>query len=404
MYFYIKKIKICYNDKKAGENMNLDKYSIKKILMIITFTIVLYTSLQHLDVVWNSILVVWNILFPFILGGSIAFILNIPMSFIERKLLSIKTIKNNKYFIKVVRIFSLIMSIIFIISILAIVLFIVIPELGRTFVNLGQSIEKFIPEAQAWLMSVFNDNKEVTTWINNLEVNWDTMIDSAVGFLKTGASSLLSSSMSITLSIFSGIMNFIIAIVFSCYVLLQKEKLSLQIKKILHATVKLDKVESVLKVGNLSYTTFSSFITGQCIEALILGAMFFVSMTILGFPYELLVGVLIAFTALIPIVGAFIGCFIGALLIFMQDPTQALLFIILFLVLQQIEGNFIYPYVVGNSVGLPSMWVLFSVSVGGNLMGVVGMLIFIPIMSILYVLFRQWVYRRLSKKQIKIKI
>ena len=382
--------------------MNLDKYSIKKMLLIIAFTIILYTSLQHLDVVWNSLLVVWNILFPFILGGSIAFILNIPMRFIERKLLSIKTIRENKLLKKATRAISLILSIIFIISILAIVLFIVIPELGKTFINLGQSLETFIPEAQTWLMGVFNDNKEIATWIEGLEVNWDSMIDSAVNFLKLGASNLLSSSMSITLSIFSGVMNFVIAIVFSCYILLQKEKLSLQVRKILYATIKTNRVESVLKVGNLSYTTFSNFITGQCIEALILGAMFFVSMTILGFPYALLVGVLIAFTALIPIVGAFIGCFIGAFLIFMQNPTQAVLFVVLFLVLQQIEGNFIYPHVVGNSVGLPSMWVLFSVSVGGNLMGVIGMLIFIPIMSILYVLFRQWVYRRLSKKQIQL--
>lgn len=378
--------------------MNVDKYSMKKILLLITFTIVLYTSLQHLDIVWQSILLVWNIIFPFILGGSIAFILNIPMRFIEKKLLLIK----NKYFIKVVRPLSLVASIVFIIGILAIVLFIVIPELGKTIVLLGKSIENFIPQAQAWLIDVFNDNKEITTWINNLEVNWQSMLDSGVTFLKMGASSLLSSSMSITMSIFSGVMDFVIAIVFSCYILLQKERLSLQLKKILHAILKPKKVASVLKVGTLSYTTFSNFITGQCIEALILGSMFFITMIIFDFPYALLVGVLIAFTALIPIVGAFIGCFIGAFLIFIQDPMQAIFFIALFLVLQQIEGNFIYPYVVGNSVGLPSMWVLFSVSIGGTLMGVIGMLIFIPIMSILYVLFREWIYRRLAKKQVQI--
>lgn len=378
--------------------MNLDKYLMKKILAIITFTIVLYTSLQHLDIVWASILLVWNILFPFILGGAIAFILNIPMRFIEKQLSRI----NNKYFDKVIRPLSLVASIIFIIGILGIVLFIVIPQLGTTIISLGKSIEKFIPEAQVWLTNVFDNNQEITTWINNIEVNWESMLNSTVDFLKVGASSLLSSSMSITISIFGALMDFIIAIVFSCYILLQKERLSMQIKKILHAFIKQPKVDSILRVGTLSYTTFSNFITGQCIEALILGTMFFVTMVLFDFPYALLVGVLIAFTALIPIVGAFIGCFIGAFLIFIQDPMQALLFIVLFLVLQQIEGNFIYPYVVGNSVGLPSMWVLFSVSIGGTLMGVVGMLIFIPIVSILYVLFREWIYRRLNKKQIQV--
>lgn len=126
-------------------------------------------------------------------------------------------------------------------------------------------------------------------------------------------------------------------------------------------------------------------------EALILGAMFFVSMSVLRLPYALLIGVLIAFTALIPMVGAFIGCMVGAFLILMLNPMQALIFIILFLVLQQIEGNLIYPHVVGNSVGLPSIWVLFAVTVGGKLMGIAGMLIFIPLMSVLYALFREWV-------------
>ena len=153
-----------------------------------------------------------------------------------------------------------------------------------------------------------------------------------------------------------------------------------------------------MEVCSLTSKTFSSFLAGQCVEALILGTMFFVVMSIINMPYALLVGVLIAFTALIPIFGAFIGCFVGAFLILMVDPLQALIFVIMFLVLQQIEGNFIYPKVVGSSVGLPSIWVLAAVTVGGSLMGVVGMLIFIPIVSVIYTLFRSSVYKRLGKK------
>ena len=153
-------------------------------------------------------------------------------------------------------------------------------------------------------------------------------------------------------------------------------------------------------VFSLSYRTFTNFITGQCLEAIILGTMFFVVMSVLNFPYALLVGILVAVTALIPIFGAFIGCAVGAFLILVVNPMKALAFIVLFLVLQQVEGNLIYPHVVGNSVGLPSIWVLVAVTVGGNLMGIAGMLVFIPIASVLYTLLREWVYRRLKEKNL----
>ena len=182
--------------------------------------------------------------------------------------------------------------------------------------------------------------------------------------------------------------------------MLQKERLSVQARKILYAYFPQKRVEKVLSICSLTYDTFSHFLTGQCTEAVILGAMFFVVMGILRLPYALLVGILIAFTALIPIFGAFIGCIVGAFLIFMVNPAQALVFVVVFFILQQIEGNFIYPHVVGNSVGLPSIWVLAAVTVGGSMMGIVGMLIFIPAGSVIYALFRENVYQRLQRKKI----
>ena len=167
-----------------------------------------------------------------------------------------------------------------------------------------------------------------------------------------------------------------------------------------HAFVRRGRAEAAVEVLSLTYNTFSSFLTGQCVEAVILGCMFVVSMALLKLPYALLVGIVIAFTALIPIFGAFIGCAVGAFLIFMVDPVKALIFIVLFLVLQQIEGNLIYPHVVGNSVGLPSIWVLSAVSIGASLMGIVGMLIFIPIVSVIYALFREIVYLKLKQRKI----
>ena len=187
---------------------------------------------------------------------------------------------------------------------------------------------------------------------------------------------------------------------FAIYILLQKEKLGLQAKKVLFAFVRRGRGEAALEVLSLTYNTFSSFLTGQCVEAVILGSMFVVTMTVLRLPYALLIGILIAFTALIPIFGAFVGCAVGVFMIFIEDPFKAMIFVVLFLVLQQVEGNLIYPHVVGNSVGLPSIWVLAAVSVGGSLMGVVGMLIFIPIVSVAYALFREVVYLKLKQRKI----
>ena len=199
---------------------------------------------------------------------------------------------------------------------------------------------------------------------------------------------------------FSIIITLLIAFVFAIYILLQKEKLGLQAKKVLFAFVRRGRGEAALEVLSLTYNTFSSFLTGQCVEAIILGTMFVVSMAVLQLPYALLVGIVIAFTALIPIFGAFIGCGVGVFLIFIEDPFKALIFVILFLVLQQVEGNLIYPHVVGGSVGLPSIWVLAAVSLGGSLMGVVGMLIFIPVVSVIYALFREVVYLKLKQREI----
>jgi len=219
-------------------------------------------------------------------------------------------------------------------------------------------------------------------------------------FFKSGAGSMLDSTIAAAKSIVEFFTTFFIAFVFAIYILLQKENLNIQVRKVLFAFVRKGRAEAILEVCSLTYNTFSSFLTGQCVEAIILGTMFVVVMGILRLPYALLVGILIAFTALIPIFGAFIGCAVGAFLIFMVDPMKAFMFIVLFLILQQIEGNFIYPHVVGNSVGLPSMWVLAAVSIGASLMGIVGMLIFIPLVSVIYALFREIVYLKLKQRKI----
>ncbi|HJA68054.1 MAG TPA: AI-2E family transporter [Candidatus Mediterraneibacter cottocaccae] len=383
--------------------MNLDRENMRKIKELILFTIIVLIALWNYGIIIDAVVFVFGIIFPFLLGGGIAFVLNVPMNFVEEKVFYNRWLKNKKIANRLARPVSLVLTLLIVIGVVALVMFVVIPELTRTILSLGITIRDFVPEAQRFLEELFTDNSEVSAWLDSLNLNVDRIMESAVGFFQNGAGNILNSTMSAIGSIVSGVTTFVIAFVFACYVLLQKEKLRVQVQKVMYAFLSEKRVEWCLEVCSLTNRSFTNFLTGQCVEALILGMMFFVVMNIFSMPYSLLVSVLIAFTALIPIFGAFIGCFVGALLILMVDPLQAVGFIIMFLVLQQIEGNLIYPKVVGRSVGLPSIWVLAAVTIGGSLMGIVGMLIFIPIVSVVYNLFRASVYKHLRKKHRNIK-
>lgn len=380
--------------------MQLDKENIKKIRWLIAFAILLYLGVQNLHIVISTVRVLLGFLFPFIIGFGIAFILNIPMKFIEHHLFGKALKQEKKTAQKLSRPVSLVLSICFVICIIVIVMLVVVPELGATFVNIAKKIEENIPVFQKWIDNVFGNNPEVVKWAQSLDIEPGKIIDSVLSVLKNGVNNIVSSTVSITMGLLTTAMNVSIGFVFACYVLLQKEKLLQQIKKAMYAMFPEKPVRYLTHVWNLANRIFSSFITGQCIEAVILGSMFFVSMTILHFPYAMLVGVLISFTALIPLFGGIIGCWVAFFLILMISPVKAVLFLGLFLILQQIEGNLIYPHVVGGSVGLPSIWVLVAVTLGGSLMGIAGMLIFIPTVSVIYTLFREWVYARLEKKQL----
>ncbi len=368
--------------------MELSKDTIRKLRWLIVFTALVVVAFINYKRVFQALLFCWNIIFPFVLGGAMAFIIHAPMQFFERNLFTKRKYADKPWAVKLARPGSLLLSLAVVAGILMVVIFVVAPELGSTFVSLGKQL--------------FRDNPDVVNWIENLDFNWDKMIQTGIEFLRSGAGNVLSSTFVVAKTVVSGLTNFFIGFVFACYILLQKEKLSAQIVKAFYAFLPRRTVVRVLKVCSLTNKVFKNFLTGQCVEAVILGTMFFVAMWLLRFPYALLVGILIAFTALIPIFGAFIGCIIGAFLILMVSPVKALLFVVLFLVLQQIEGNLIYPHVVGGSVGLPSIWVLMAVTVGGSLMGVIGMLIFIPITSVVYTLFREAVYVRLRRKKIKV--
>ena len=380
--------------------MDLSKMSIKKIRELIVFTALLVVALWKFDVVLGVLKTIWDIIFPFVLGGAIAFLTNVPMSFLEKKIFE-NVKKKNKIVRKLKRPISLILTIVLVVGVIALVMFGVIPQLTRTMGTLVTSINDFIPQMQSWIGEFFHNNQEIMNLVDQIEFDPDQAIKWGISLLGNGAGNMMNTTMSAVGSIVSGVATFFIAFSFACYILFQKEKLHIQIRKVFFAFLPRQKADTFLKVCSLTYRTFANFLAGQCLEAVILGSMFVVTLSILRMPYALLIGILIAFTALIPIFGAFIGCAVGSFLIFMVNPQQAILFVIVFLVLQQIEGNLIYPHVVGESVGLPSIWVLAAVTIGGNLMGIVGMLVFIPLLSVLYTIFREFVYLRLKKQNIK---
>ena len=380
--------------------MDLSNLSIKKIRELIVFTALLVVALWKFDAVLDVLKTIGQIIFPFILGGAIVFVINVPMSFLEKKIFE-NVKKENKTARKLARPVSLLLTIVLVVGVIALVMIGVIPQLTKTMGSLMINITDFIPQIKIWIRDFFHDNREIMNLVDQVQFNPDQAIRWGISLLGNGAGNMMNTTVSAVGSVVSGLATFFIAFSFACYVLFQKEKLHVQIRKVLFAFLPKQKADAFLKVCSLTYRTFANFLTGQCLEAVILGCMFVVTLSILRMPYALLIGVLIAFTALIPIFGAFIGCAVGSFLIFMVSPKQAIIFIIVFLVLQQIEGNLIYPHVVGESVGLPSIWVLAAVTIGGNLMGIVGMLVFIPLLSVVYTIFRKVVYQRLKKRHIK---
>lgn len=379
--------------------MDLNKGNMKKIRGLILFTALVCLAVVNMDVLLNGIFFLLGIVRPFIYGAAIAFVLNIPMRAIEKGLFArAKSPKTDK----MKRPVSIFLAFMLVVLIIVIVTVTVIPQVTKTMIELGNEIPQFLADAQIWLEELFASQPQLLAMLEEFEpaeVNWDSIVNTVIDFMQNGLGNVVSSTVTMASTIIGGVVNIFVALVFSFYILAQKEKLGDQFKRILHAYCPQKVYDKTLEIISLAGKNFNSFITGQCMEAVILGMMFIISMTLFRFPYAVMVGVLIAFTALIPIVGAFIGCFVGAFLIMVDDPVKAIWFLILFIVLQQIEGNLIYPHVVGSSVGLPSIWVLAAVTIGGSLMGVVGMLIFIPILSTVYALLREDVNERNGRQR-----
>jgi len=241
--------------------MDLNKKNMKNLMVLIVFAVLVLVGVQRIENLAAGFVFLMRIVFPFILGGAMAFILNIPMHFLEGRLFA--KVKKKKF----VRPVSLVLSILFVVAILQIVLVVVIPEIAATFASISKNIEAFLPKLEQWLTEAFPDSEQLEMWIDSLEFNWDKILQGAVNFLKNGAGNVLSSTVTVAKTVINSLMNFFVGFVFACYILLQKEKLSVQVKKVLYAFLPRHAVEKTLQVAALSYKTFSNFVTGQCLEA-----------------------------------------------------------------------------------------------------------------------------------------
>ena len=378
--------------------MEWNKQTVRSLLLVVCGGVAFYCALQNLPAVASACGWLLGILAPFLLGAAIAFILNVPMRAIERHLYP-----KAKRCAALRRPLALVLTLVAVIGVLVLASCVIGPGVRDAVKSIASQVPAAFDRLYDWLLGLERYLPQIEGFVNSLEIDWKSLSQKAIQLAQSWGGSLLSSGGGLIGGVVSGVSTFVIGLIFSFYILLQKEKLSRQGRQVLYGLLPMKQADRALEVLRLANRTFSSFLSGQCTEAVILGTLFVVTMSLFRLPYAVLVGVLIALTALIPIVGAFIGCGVGALLIAVTDPWKAVVFVILFLVLQQIEGNLIYPHVVGSSVGLPSIWVLAAVTLGGKLMGVVGMLFFIPLCSVLYALFRDFVKGRLAEKRVPAK-
>lgn len=408
--------------------MELDSKNMKKILIIVAFGIILYMTLQNFDIISNSFQNFTNILSPFILGACIAFVVNIPMKFIENKLLNINTKRktryvrkvgeneplrvenenniknniknNNKPFNKSKRFISIFLSLFIIIFVIVWLMSLVIPELVNVIKNFIQYLTRLPLEIKPYIEQIAATYPELGNELSEFQIDFSNILNTLISFLKNAGSGLVGfvgNAISITIS---GVATLIVGIIFTFYLLMSKEKIGKNFRRIVLAYLPQKYANKVLEITTLSKDAFTNFITGQLKEAMILGVLCYIGMLILQIPYSLTISLLTMVTALVPIFGAFIGATIGVILLLAVSPIKAIVFLIFIIVLQQIETNLIYPKVMGKSVGLPGIIVLVAITIGGSLKGIFGMLVALPIASIAYTLLRASVDKRLKEKDI----
>ena len=369
---------------------------VKTIMKMVAAALVFCYALWNLSSLFRIVGGIAALLSPFLIGFCLAFILNVPLNLWEKKAL-----KKVKISAKAKRAIGILLTFISVVLVIFLVIWLVVPQLVEAGESIGRQIPAAIERAEAFIHENVRDDTQIGMLLTQFGTNSEKLFEQMSEYMKESSSSILSTTVTVVSGTFGVLVNFFMGLIFAIYILAGKEKLSGQCRQVIQAFLPQRAAERIFYISGLTNQTFQKFITGQCLEAVILGTIFFVVLHIFRMPYIIPICVFIMLASLIPIVGAFMACIVGTLLILVVNPIQALGFLALFLVIQQIDGNLIYPHVVGNSVGLPSIWVFSAVLVGGKLFGVVGMIVFIPLCSVLYVLFRSEVKKRLPQKREK---
>lgn len=367
----------------------------KRIVKYLLLAAVLVLAITNFNVLLEFVSKLWGIVFPLVLGGIMAYILNIVMRRLEKWYFPKS---QNKLVQKTKRMVCIFLSLFLIVLIIFLVFRLVIPELINTITMIGHWIPIELAKLQEFLAEHSDQIPELEKWINSLSFDWEATAQKLLSYLTSGVGGILGSTLSLVGTISIGVTNFVIGLIFAIYILANKEKLKRQLMKIARAYCKPALVEKALGVLKVANETFSSFIVGQCTEAVILGTLCVIGMKICQFPYAPMIGAFVGATALIPVVGAYLGGAVGFLMILTVSPLKAVLFVVFLVILQQLEGNIIYPRVVGSSIGLPGMWVLAAVTIGGGLAGVGGMLLGVPLTATIYKLLRSDVNKRVLKE------
>ena len=370
----------------------------KQNLLLIVIGVLLMSALLNFSEVLGVFNLIIGLFMPLLVGGAIAFIMNVPMSFFERQLDRLSGGRRGGFLQKAKSPICILITVAMFAAAIYFIGNVIFPNLVESIKSIAAIVQQSYP---GWIE--FLDEKGINTAL--LEKVFPE-IDTAkiMETIKNSAFTILTTAGQAATSVFSVMTNFVLGLIFAIYILSAKKKLGRQAKQMAYAYLSKSHADNVCEIASLAYKTFANFLSGQCLEAVILGSMFFVVLFIGNFPYAATIAVVIGSMAMIPYVGAFLGMFIGCLLIAVVSLKKMFWFIIVFFVVQQIEGQIIYPRVVGGSVGLPAIWTLFAVIVGGNISGILGMVIFIPIFSVIYVLLRRNVYNRLNKKKISIEI
>ena len=356
----------------------MEKQKFRDILLIVCIGITLFVFLINYIWIINIVEFLWNLFLPFTIGFIFAFILNVLVRWFENK--PFKKLKTK-------RVLSIVLSLIVVFGSVIALLMILMPQVE----NAGRLFAKNFPEYQRNVYSLGEKIGLSDETLDMIDLGDASIKDKIVNYFSDNNERILKLTMGFANSLVNAFANFFIGLIFALYILGSKETLKRQIKKLLKRISKSEIYDKIIKVASLSNTTFGNYVKVQVLEAIILGILCFIGMLILRLPYSMTISVLVAFTALIPIFGSLFGCAIGAFLIFMVSPVQALIFIIFFIILQQIEGNLIYPHVVGDKIGLPSIWVLVAVTIGGSIGGILGMLIGVPVVSVVYTLLKEFV-------------